>query len=108
MADPIPQPPVTDIEGGKLYAALSYLGVLVLIPLLTQRNDSFVRFHAQQGLVILVGFILAVAAAQWIPVIGTLLFLLLLIVDVIGLLQALMGRWWKIPIVGDIANKFKV
>jgi fumarate reductase subunit D len=117
LMEDFPQPPlntppqdpseITDLEEDKLYAILSYVGVLVLIPLLTKKNNSFVQFHARQGLVILVGFIIALIAVQWVSLIGNLLFLSLLIVDVIALVQALLGRRWKIPIIGDIAQKFR-
>jgi len=37
-----------------------------------------------------------------------LLFLVLLTVDVIALVQALLGRRWKIPVIGQIAEQFKI
>ena len=33
----------------KLLACLSYLGILVLIPLIAARDDEFVQFHVRQG-----------------------------------------------------------
>lgn len=99
---------VIDIDENKLLAALSYVGVLVLVPLLVRRNDEFVRWHAKQGLVILAGLILALLAASWYPPAGNVLFLVLIILDVIALVQALLGRKWRIPVVGKIAESFKV
>ena len=29
---------------------LSYLGILALIPFMTEKDDEFVQFHAKQGL----------------------------------------------------------
>lgn len=89
-------------------AGLSYLGVLVLIPLLTRKNNSFVYFHAKQGLVIFVGEIIALIAGQWIVAVGSLVFILLLIASVIGLIQALQGRRFSIPGIGQLAEKFSV
>ena len=44
------QPPRT----AKLMAALCYLNVLILIPACTKwRHDEFVKFHLNQGLVVL-------------------------------------------------------
>lgn len=99
---------VVDIDENKLLAALSYVGVLVLAPLLIKKDDPFVRWHAKQGLVILVGMIVALIAAAWIPMVGNLLFLILLVVSVVGLVQALLGRRWRIPIIGQIADSFKI
>lgn len=39
-----------DIESGKGMSILSYLGILALIPYLTEKNNSYVRYHAVQGL----------------------------------------------------------
>ena len=33
----------------KVLACLSYLGILVLIPLIASRDDEFVQFHVRQG-----------------------------------------------------------
>ena len=39
-----------DIEKGKLMAVLSYIGILVVIPYFAEKENKFVRFHAIQGL----------------------------------------------------------
>lgn len=41
---------MSDISENRFYASLSYLGPLVIIPVLFSRNSKFVRFHANQGL----------------------------------------------------------
>ena len=100
---------VTGVERHTLVAALSYLGILVVVPLFfVDKNDPFVKFHAKQGLVILIGYILAVVGLGWIPVVGNLVWLVLGIASIAGLIQSLQGKWWKIPVVGDIAAKFKI
>ncbi len=97
-----------DINDTTLYAIMSYLFVLVLVPLLVGKSDPFVNFHAKQGLVILVGTILSLILAAWLPRAGNMVFLVLLLVDVVGLVQALLGRRWKIPLIGDIAARFAI
>lgn len=100
---------VTGVEKNKLVAALSYLGVLVIIPLLfVEKNDPFVKFHAKQGLVILIGYIIAGIGVGWIPLLGNLVWLVLAIASIAGLIQSLQGKWWKIPVIGDLAQKFKI
>lgn len=99
---------ITGVSADKLMAALSYLGVLVLIPLFMRPHDASIRFHAKQGLVILIGEIVAVVAGIWLTIIGNLLFVLLLIASVLGLINALQGKQWKIPGVGHLAHKFRI
>ncbi|MBI4021768.1 MAG: hypothetical protein HY372_00240 [Candidatus Andersenbacteria bacterium] len=99
---------VTGLDESRLMAALSYVGVLVLVPILVRKDDPFVRWHAQQGMVLLAGIILALLAAAWIAVVGNVLFLLLLIADIIALVQALLGRRWKIPVIGHLAEQFRI
>ncbi len=42
----------------KLYSVLAYLGILVLVPLLANKeNDPVVKFHAKQGLTLVVSAI---------------------------------------------------
>ena len=43
----------------NVYAILSYLWILCLIPVLMKKEDEFVKFHAKQGLML---FIVEVAA----------------------------------------------
>lgn len=97
-----------EFDPSRLMAAVSYVGVLVFVPIFLKREDPFVNFHAKQGLVIFVGIVIAAIAARWISVIGSLLFVLMLIASILGLLQALLGRRWKIPGIGDIANTFNI
>lgn len=99
---------VTGLDERRLMAALSYVGVLVFVPLLMRKDDPFVRWHVQQGLVLLAGIILALLAAAWIAAVGNVLFLLLLVVDLIALVQALLGRRWKIPGIGQLAEQFRI
>lgn len=99
---------LTGIDPNKLMAAISYLGILVLIPLFVSRNDPFVRFHVKQGLVILVGYIIAVFAAAWIAPVGSMLWVLMLLASILGLIQSLQGKWWRIPGIAQLADKFRI
>jgi len=104
------QAPVSDekdIEDNKLIAALSYLGILVLIPLLAKKESKFAQFHAKQGLVFLGIFILGMFVF-WIPLIGWILWLATVVFDLIAFVQALMGKYWKVPLVGDLAKKINL
>jgi uncharacterized membrane protein len=99
---------IADIKESWLYAMLSYISVLVFVPLLTRKDDPFVNYHIRQGLVILGGTIISLIVTVWFPRFGSMLFLLFLLVSVVGIVTTLQGRQWRIPIVGHIAERFKI
>lgn len=88
-------------------AALSYLGILVLIPLLTKKDDDFVQFHIKQGLILLVVWVIG-WFVFWIPIIGWILALTLFVCTVIAFVQALLGKRWEIPLIGEFAKKINL
>ena len=88
----------------KLFAALSYLWLLSVVMLVLKKDDEFVKFHAKQGTVIFV-----VSIILWfIPIIGWLLQIAVLIAVVIGFLKAYSGERFKMPVVGDLADKINI
>jgi uncharacterized membrane protein len=91
-------------------AMLAYLGILVLIPLVSEaKNDPFVKFHIKQGLVLLIGYIIASFLAA-IPVFGWALspfvWLGCLILMVIGLMNASAGKEVELPLIGHLSKNF--
>lgn len=93
--------------GSKMMAAMSYLGILSLVPLLVNRDNTFIRFHARQGVVLWMWEVLAIYSLV-VPGIGPLFFnisgLLCFVFSVIGLFAAFMGRAWKLPLIGGWAE----
>jgi len=89
----------------KLMGVLAYLGILVLIPLLTKKDSAFVQFHAKQGLVLFIAEVIL----WWIPFVGW-FFLgpIVSILAIVGLVMAAMGRQWKIPVIWSIAEKINL
>ncbi len=87
----------------NLFAALGYLGPLVLLPLIAHPHSTYVRFHANQSLGILLLFILC-NIAVFLPF-GGLISMFGNIFTVYGIIKgmhnALRGRMDKLPIVGD-------
>ena len=104
----------TDIESNKAMAVLSYLGILVLVPILAAKNSPFARFHANQGLVLCITAILysiaytvinaIVLAISWrLMFISTILGLLGIVFTVwviIGIINAVNGKAKELPIIG--------
>ncbi len=93
------------IQEGKVFAVLGYLGLLCLIPLLAKKDNPFALFHAKQGLVLLI----AAVVLAWIPFLGWFIVApILAILGIIGIVQSIMGKYWKIPWLGDLAAKIKI
>lgn len=92
-----------DVELNKAVAALSYISILFLIPLLLKRDSEFAQFHAKQGMVL---FLLSLL--MFIPLLGQILFFVIVIVSVISIVKVTNGEWWKIPFVYDWSQKFNI
>lgn len=91
---------------------LCYLGILVLIPLLTEaKNDPFVKFHIKQGLVLLIVEVIAGVASS-IPIIGWIaapfLGIIIFILFIIGLVNVLGGKEVALPVIGQYGEKIKI
>jgi uncharacterized membrane protein len=99
------------VEEGKIYAFLGYWGILFLIPILAKKDNEFAVFHGKQGLLL---FILEIIAwvLGYIPFIGYIIsplgYIFCGIMAVIGMVQSLNGKYWKIPWIGEYAEKIKV
>ena len=93
-----------DIQNNKIMAVLAYIGILFLVPLLAAKDSKFARFHANQGLVLLVG--IASGILLWIPVIGWLISVLLsialLVFMILGIVNAAQGKAKELPLIGSI------
>lgn len=92
----------------KLIAAMSYLGILCMVPLFMHRDDSYIRFHARQGAILWVWEVLAIYTLL-LPAFGKFFFrfssFFCVIFSLIGLVAVLLGRAWKFPWIGDWAEK---
>jgi len=99
-----------DVEENKVLASLSYISILFLIPLLVKRESKFCVEHAKQGLALFI-VELVLSIIGYIPIIGWIIFrigwIILFIVSLIAFIYALQGKFWKIPVVYEIAQNFK-
>jgi uncharacterized membrane protein len=118
---PPPPPPQPASGGGDssnrtLMIVLSYLGLLALIPLLMEKEDQEVQWHAKHGLVlfgfwVVLGLVLSVLSA--VPVLGCLTILVslflpiaALVVHIICIVKGINGERFLIPALSDFADKF--
>jgi uncharacterized membrane protein len=95
----------SDIEQHKAVAAMSYIWVLWVVPLLLKRGSPYATFHAKQGLVLFLVESVAMLLA-WIPLVNFVLFFGLIAIAVIGITNALKGLALPLPIVGKWAHYF--
>ena len=96
-----------DVETNKNIAALSYIWILCLVPLLGKKDSEFAQFHAKQGLIL---FIIELIASLfvWFPFFGQLLMLVLIIISVMGIVKTYNGEWWKIPFIFEWSKKINL
>ena len=100
-----------DVDEGKSLAWLSYLGILLLIPFLTQKDNPYTKYHMKQGLALLIVYV-AVTFVSWIPILGWLVGIVgypaALVIMVIGIVNAATGKAKPLPIIGKIGESFKI
>ncbi len=100
---------------------LSYLGILALIPFLTEKDDREIQWHAKHGLVL--------AASSIVVLIGvgilnmtlivlpgpnclgcgliTLAWLVIVVVHIIAMVKAINGDRLTMPVITDFANRWQ-
>lgn len=100
-----------DIEENKLVAAIGYLGILCLVPLLLKKDSGYAQHHGKQGLVITVAWVL-LWIGNIIPVLGQIVWFIgsiaLLILVVMGIMNAMQGNMWEMPYLGKYASQIKL
>ena len=103
---------MTDTKGNEnILGAVAYLlGFITgIVLLLVEKNSKFVRFHAMQSTVLFGGLFVVNLILGFIPILGWLVgFILSLAAFVLWLVlmwKAFNGEMYKVPYVGDIAEK---
>ncbi len=94
-----------------IIASLSYLNILVLIPLLTKKNDAFTQYHVKQGLVLLVPELIVYVISgifyfMW-PV-WSILNLGFLCLTIVGIIHVLRQEEKPLPLIGQFASKINL
>ncbi len=106
------QPPVSKEE--KVYAAIAYIPFVSIISIIIKPDSAYVRLHSKQGLLLAILFFfvgMLAAIVSLFGVIGQFMAFLLglvplgcLIIGVYSMYLAFSGFWWKIPVLGGIAD----
>ncbi len=100
----------TEKDRALIASILAYIPFLCLIPLIQMRDSEQARFHSRQGLVLFL--IELIAILFLIPGLSSLVWKTILVValgaSVAGIIFGMQGRMYKIPLVGEIAEKIKL
>jgi len=95
-----------DVNENKAMAAIAYLGILFLIPLLAKKDSPFAQYHAKQGMILFIVWVVA-SFVIWIPILGWIMGILLFVLFIIGIVNVLGGKMKPLPVIGSLADKFK-
>ena len=121
MSEPVvPPPPPSAPAGGSsnrtLMLVLAYLGLLALVPLLVEKDDKEVQWHAKHGLVQFFAWIIIFVLftiLSFIPGVGCVtsiislfLWIPMLVVTILSIVKAVNGQRFIIPGLSDFADKF--
>jgi uncharacterized membrane protein len=105
----------------SVMVVLAYLWILALVPLLTEKEDKEVQWHAKHGIVLMVAEIAfwivftiltnIITAATFglgciVGLLGPVIALVFLVVHVMAIMKGVNGQRLLIPYVSEYANKF--
>jgi uncharacterized membrane protein len=113
--------PGTPSSNRNVMIVLAYLWLLALVPLLMEKNDSEVQWHAKHGIVLMLAeFVLWIAVALVSTVLGAItaglgclvtlfmpiLWILILVVHIVAIVKGVNGSRLIIPGISEYASKF--
>ena len=86
---------------------LAYIGSLVtgIVFFLIEKDNKFVKFHAMQSILLSAALFVLLVVLVVVPVLIPLVNLAGLVLWILCMVQAFQGKWFKLPVIGDIAAK---
>ena len=74
------------------------------------KSKKFIRFHAMQSTVVSVVIMVVLIVLEWIPIIGWIISglvgLLAFVLWIVLMVKAYQGQMYKLPVIGDLADKW--
>lgn len=100
-----------DIEDNKVLAAIGYISILCILPLVLKPKSEFCKFHGKQGLILVIaGFINMIIGI--IPVLGWIVSFIgaiaIILLSLLGIYKAINGEYWEMPYIGEYAKKINI
>ncbi len=102
----MPEEKKSNSDNDKLMGLLAYLGVLVIVPIIAGGNSKFIKYHANQGLALLLLevalFVIYMVVAVAVPALGMLLWVPPAVLTFMGILNVFNNEMKPLPVIGDI------
>ncbi len=95
------------IKKGRALAWLSYFGLLLIIPAVIQRNNPYTVYHVKQGMGLLIVNVIMAFVCLFMntsSVVCQIISAILLVINVIGILNAILGKVKPLPLIGFIGE----
>ncbi len=108
----------------RIFAALSYMSILFIVPLILKNEEDDIYFHARQGMVLFAAevivwfvlymldtFMVAIAPNVELPIVrilGAVGWVVFMGLSLAGIYYAAKGKRWNMPFLGRIARKLSV
>lgn len=113
---PEPAPAGTTASNRGVMIVLSYLWILALVPLLVEKEDQEVQWHAKHGIVLMVAeiafwivfniFVYMIPFGCVVGLIGPLIAMGFLAVHIVAIIKGLNGQRLIIPGLSEYASRF--
>lgn len=119
---PLPPPAPAPASNRNVMIVLAYLWLLALVPLLVEKNDTEVQWHAKHGIVLMVAeLIFWIAYTIVTSILGAitggflgcvvglfspLFALVILAVHIIAIIKGINGKRFLIPGISEYASRF--
>jgi uncharacterized membrane protein len=107
VSEETPQTGLSDNSAGAL-AYVTVIPAIVFLVAEPYNKNSYIKFHAWQSIFLSIAWF-AISVIAIIPILGWLIFALgsiaLMIAWVICLINALQGKRFKLPFIGNLAEK---
>ena len=84
----------------KVWGAISYLWILSLVALAARKNSPYVRFHANQGVLL---FLVSIVSMVLGPI-GVFVNVVVAVAAIMGIIKSLQGEKWALPGVSGMAQ----
>ncbi len=98
-----------EAEAGKTMAIVAYF--IFFVPLLVEdggKNNRFAMFHTEQAIVLLILNVIVGIVGTITCGIGLVLYIPLLVLYVMGIINAVKGEAKPVPLVGSFGEKFNL
>ncbi len=100
-----------EVQEGRIFAAIGDFFSLCYVPLFLKKENRFAQFHGKLALVLRI-LEFAASILKAVPAIGdvvfSLAFVVLGILSLVGIVKVLMGEYWQMPVIHEIANKISL